>query len=296
MAAPDVTPDSLRPLAVLARLPDGRRGGGGGGPGPGGVPALPPRAGGRRAEGVPHHGRDAAGDRPPALGARAARDLRRPVAARAARAATRRRRSRPTRRCRSPSSRCSSGSRPSSARSTCCTSCSATPTRRSRRWSARAPANCRQILVRARRHVDAGRPRFEPSRERREALLARFLAAVRAGDVDGLAGLLAADAVHYADGGGKVRATRLPIYGRGEDRAPVGGARRAGGGRLRAAHGRRQRPAGRRRLPPDGDAGHRAHARRRRRPRSQRIRAVVNPDKLARAAGRGAAGPAPGDG
>jgi RNA polymerase sigma-70 factor, ECF subfamily len=77
----------------------------------------------------------------------------------------------------------------------------------------KSSANCRQILARARRHVDEGRPRFEPSRERREALLARFLAAIRVGDVDGLVGLLAADAVHYADGGGKARATPLPIYG-----------------------------------------------------------------------------------
>ena len=77
----------------------------------------------------------------------------------------------------------------------------------------KSSANCRQILVRARKHVDAGRPRYEPSRERREALLKRFLAAVRLGDVDGLVGLLAADAVHYADGGGKAQATRLPIYG-----------------------------------------------------------------------------------
>ena len=75
------------------------------------------------------------------------------------------------------------------------------------------PANCRQILARARRHVDDGRPRFEPTRERREALLGRFMAAVRAGDVESLAGLLAADAVHYADGGGNARATLLPIYG-----------------------------------------------------------------------------------
>jgi RNA polymerase sigma-70 factor (ECF subfamily) len=74
-------------------------------------------------------------------------------------------------------------------------------------------ANCRQILLRARRHVDAGRPRFEPSRERRETLLARFMAAVRLGDLDGLVGVLAADAVHYADGGGKAQATLLPIYG-----------------------------------------------------------------------------------
>ena len=73
--------------------------------------------------------------------------------------------------------------------------------------------NCRQILRRAKQHVDAGRPRFEPSRERREALLARFLAAVRGGDVDGLVGLLAADAVHVADGGGKARATQVPILG-----------------------------------------------------------------------------------
>ena len=77
----------------------------------------------------------------------------------------------------------------------------------------KSTANCRQILARARRHVEAGRPRFEPSRERRQALLDRFLAAVRVGDVDGLVGMLAADAVHYADGGGKARATLLPIYG-----------------------------------------------------------------------------------
>lgn len=77
----------------------------------------------------------------------------------------------------------------------------------------KSAANCRQILARARRHVDAGRPRFEPSRERREALLARFLDAVGAGDVDALVGLLAADAISYADGGGKARATLKPIYG-----------------------------------------------------------------------------------
>jgi len=77
----------------------------------------------------------------------------------------------------------------------------------------KSPANCRQILTRARKHVDAEKPRFEPSRERREALLTRFLAAVRLGDVDGLVGLLAADAVHYADGGGKAQATLKPIFG-----------------------------------------------------------------------------------
>jgi RNA polymerase sigma-70 factor (ECF subfamily) len=77
----------------------------------------------------------------------------------------------------------------------------------------KSSANCRQVLARARRHVERGRPRFDPSRREREALLARFLAAVRAGDVQALIDLLAADAVSYADGGGKARATRLPIYG-----------------------------------------------------------------------------------
>jgi RNA polymerase sigma-70 factor (ECF subfamily) len=77
----------------------------------------------------------------------------------------------------------------------------------------KSPANCRQILARARRHVDAGRPRFDPSRSEREALLQRFLRAARAGDVGALVELLAADAVAYGDAGGKTRAPLLPILG-----------------------------------------------------------------------------------
>ena len=46
--------------------------------------------------------------------------------------------------------------------------------------------NCRQLALRARRHVDARRTRFEPSREQREALAARFFEAVRDGDLEGL--------------------------------------------------------------------------------------------------------------
>jgi RNA polymerase sigma-70 factor, ECF subfamily len=77
----------------------------------------------------------------------------------------------------------------------------------------KSSANCRQILARARRHVEQGRPRFEPSRREREALLARFLEAARAGNVQALVELLAADAVTYADSGGKARAPRLAIHG-----------------------------------------------------------------------------------
>jgi RNA polymerase sigma-70 factor, ECF subfamily len=74
--------------------------------------------------------------------------------------------------------------------------------------------NCRQIAVRARRQVDAKRPRFEASRKRREVLARRFFDAVGEGDTEGLIGLLAADVVAYGDGGGKAPAIPRPIHGR----------------------------------------------------------------------------------
>ncbi len=74
--------------------------------------------------------------------------------------------------------------------------------------------NCRQIALRARRQVEAKKPRFEASRQKREELSRRFFDAVVAGDADGLTELLAADAVAYGDGGGKAPASPLPIYGR----------------------------------------------------------------------------------
>ncbi|WP_433475333.1 RNA polymerase sigma-70 factor [Spirillospora sp. CA-142024] len=67
----------------------------------------------------------------------------------------------------------------------------------------RSEAACRQLAVRARRHMDAGRPRFEAGRAEREKLAGRFLDAFRDGDVDGLTGLLAADVEMIGDGGGK---------------------------------------------------------------------------------------------
>jgi RNA polymerase sigma-70 factor, ECF subfamily len=50
----------------------------------------------------------------------------------------------------------------------------------------RSEAACRQLAVRARRHMDVGRPRFEADRREREELAARFFDALRDGDVDGL--------------------------------------------------------------------------------------------------------------
>jgi RNA polymerase sigma-70 factor (ECF subfamily) len=75
--------------------------------------------------------------------------------------------------------------------------------------------NTRQLAVRARRHVDENRPRFEASRRERERLADRFFEAVGEGDMDGLVELLAADVVVYGDGGGTSPSWRKPIFGRG---------------------------------------------------------------------------------
>jgi RNA polymerase sigma-70 factor (ECF subfamily) len=77
----------------------------------------------------------------------------------------------------------------------------------------RAEPACRQLVARARRRVQERRPRFDVSREEHERLLTEFLHASTAGDLDGLVGLLAEDAVLRADGGGVVTAARNPILG-----------------------------------------------------------------------------------
>ena len=74
-------------------------------------------------------------------------------------------------------------------------------------------ANCRQLAVRARRHVTEGGQRFEPSPERRDALTATFMRACAEGDLATLVSALADDAVLWADGGGVVTAARRPIHG-----------------------------------------------------------------------------------
>src|SRR5437667_2312868 len=75
-------------------------------------------------------------------------------------------------------------------------------------------ANCRQLVVRARRQIEARKPRFEASRGRREELARRFFAAAEEGDTEGLISLLAADVVVYGDGGGKALAFPRPVNGR----------------------------------------------------------------------------------
>jgi RNA polymerase sigma-70 factor, ECF subfamily len=74
-------------------------------------------------------------------------------------------------------------------------------------------AACRQLAVRARRHMDEGRPRFEADRREREMLAERFFGAFREGDVDALRELLAADVEMLGDGGGKAPQFRHGVHG-----------------------------------------------------------------------------------
>ena len=77
----------------------------------------------------------------------------------------------------------------------------------------RSEAACRQLAVRARRHMDAGRPRFEADRREREELAERFFDAFREGAVDRLRELLAADVHMVGDGGGKAPQWARGIFG-----------------------------------------------------------------------------------
>jgi RNA polymerase sigma-70 factor, ECF subfamily len=77
----------------------------------------------------------------------------------------------------------------------------------------RSEAACRQLAARARRHMDAGRPRFEADRREREELATRFFDALRDGDIDGLRELLAADVEMVADSGGKAPALARSVFG-----------------------------------------------------------------------------------
>jgi RNA polymerase sigma-70 factor, ECF subfamily len=77
----------------------------------------------------------------------------------------------------------------------------------------RSEVNSRQLVTRARKHLEANRPRFDADEAARDALLERFLAAAEEGDLEALEVLLAKDAVLYADSGGKVMAPQEPLVG-----------------------------------------------------------------------------------
>jgi RNA polymerase sigma-70 factor (TIGR02957 family) len=74
-------------------------------------------------------------------------------------------------------------------------------------------ANTRQLVTRARQHITDGRRTPVSSGEQRR-LLEAFIAAAQKGDIAALEGLFASDVISYSDGGGVVRAARVPIAGR----------------------------------------------------------------------------------
>jgi hypothetical protein len=76
-----------------------------------------------------------------------------------------------------------------------------------------SPANCRQLVQRAKQQIASGRPRFAPDPGAAGDLARRFLDACATGDLDGLTSMLAGDAVAWADGGGKFSAARRPVLG-----------------------------------------------------------------------------------
>lgn len=78
----------------------------------------------------------------------------------------------------------------------------------------KSSAAVRQIAHRAREHVAARRPRTEVSRTEQREVVARFLTALTAGDLQGLMDVLAPDVVVVADGGGLAPAALRPVTGR----------------------------------------------------------------------------------
>ncbi|MBC6463688.1 sigma-70 family RNA polymerase sigma factor, partial [Actinomadura sp. HBU206391] len=77
----------------------------------------------------------------------------------------------------------------------------------------KSAATVRQIARRAREHVAARRPRVQVSRSEQQAVVERFLVALRTGHLQELMEIMAPDVVLIADGGGIVAASRAPIHG-----------------------------------------------------------------------------------
>ena len=77
----------------------------------------------------------------------------------------------------------------------------------------KSAATVRQIARRAREHVAARRPRVPVSRSEQQAVVERFLVALRTGHLQELMDVMAPDVVLIADGGGLVPAVRSPIHG-----------------------------------------------------------------------------------
>lgn len=74
-------------------------------------------------------------------------------------------------------------------------------------------ANCRQIVHRARQHLELRKPAVDQSSQVKDGLIEQFLVYWHEGDVRALTALLAEDVAFWSDGGGKVVAARKTLYG-----------------------------------------------------------------------------------
>lgn len=80
----------------------------------------------------------------------------------------------------------------------------------------KSEANCRQQFSRAQKAIAEARPRFETSREAQQRMLQGFLEAVESGDLSRIEGILREDVEFISDGGGKAIAARRVLHGRSE--------------------------------------------------------------------------------
>ena len=73
-------------------------------------------------------------------------------------------------------------------------------------------ANCRQIFHRAKKSMDY-HPKKQPSISIAESKVKEFVQSILNGNVNQLLDLISEDVTMYSDGGGKVRAAQIPIFG-----------------------------------------------------------------------------------
>ena len=77
----------------------------------------------------------------------------------------------------------------------------------------KSEAACRQIVSRAKEKLGQQPSKPAMATEQAERLVKEFLSAAQSGELSELLALFTDDAVLYSDGGGKIRAALLPIYG-----------------------------------------------------------------------------------
>jgi RNA polymerase sigma-70 factor (ECF subfamily) len=77
----------------------------------------------------------------------------------------------------------------------------------------KSEAACRQLVHRAKERVRQERPRFSVTHETHREQLTRFIEAAQSGDYHKIMALLSSDVQALSDGGGKMPATFIPLYG-----------------------------------------------------------------------------------